>query len=180
MAKHDCARKVFNFRKWTWQKNYTKFSLVFVMLLQTMLPVPRTCQSYQQNSLMDHQHLEHSIFSSFAKLNYYFSSFQLCIEEQYLLGCDAIMFGRNILVCYRKTTCSISRQNSCQENKERYRTMDREDTPLWRLFWSSPCVVPLSAVGPGERTQLWKWELFWACLFFDPLSPIEHLETGNT
>ena len=52
-------------------KNYTQFSLVFILLLQTVLPVPRTCQSYQQNCLMDLQHLEHSIFSPFAKINYY-------------------------------------------------------------------------------------------------------------
>jgi len=58
-----------------YDKKLHKVSLVFVLLLQTMLPVPRTCQSYQQNCLMDHQHLEHSIFSPFAKLNYYFSSF---------------------------------------------------------------------------------------------------------
>ena len=50
--------------------------------------------------------------------------------------------------------------------------MDREDTPLWQLFWASPCVVPLSAARPGERTQLWKWELFWSCLFFDPVSHV--------
>jgi hypothetical protein len=74
MAKHDCAEKSFLSGNEHVKKLHT-FFIAFVLLLQTVLPVPRTCQSYQQNCLMDLQHLEHSIFSPFAKLNYYFNSF---------------------------------------------------------------------------------------------------------